>query len=428
MKKSNITLITLVSLLILNFVFIPTTCSTETYDSSPKSSQILRNPVSIAIYDDANTTRPFYSSAAVLTNNYSEVQSALLAEGYDVTPITTNQIYNHELTTAQFDVFIMADHLPKANISNFVLEYWLGGGSLLSMDSAACFLGYYGIIPPESAGDDGWTTYWTYLYSSNQNITSRHPVSKSYQLNDTFTIDNSQSSATFDWVALQGSSIASELVKIATIPGSPDDATAIAFDPQSRGGKVVHLPSPRQIGDDPILIDAIEWLCPTPKGRIVFDLSHIPRLGVDNWDDMTAYPGRFEDYRDALVSRGYLFDKLYPSPTVNFSSSRLNPYDMLIIVSPDSDYSPIDRTAVTSWVNNGGGLLVMGDNPTASDFLITNGRINYLLNAFDLELNETVGFGGTFGLDLPIEHPSMEGCVDLSIPVSGAVNTSGSAY
>jgi hypothetical protein len=70
----------------------------------------------------------------------------------------------------------------------------------------------------------------------------------------------------------------------------------------------------------------------------------------------------------------------------------------------------------------------MGENPTASDFLTTNGRINYLLNAFDLELNQTVGLGGTFGLDLPMEHPSMEDCVDLSIPVSGVVNISGSAY
>ena len=49
---------------------------------------------------------------------------------------------------------------------------------------------------------------------------------------------------------------------------------------------------------DEMIIDAIDWLCPRPKGRIAYDLSHNPRLGVDNWDDLTAYPGYYEDWRN----------------------------------------------------------------------------------------------------------------------------------
>jgi len=427
-NKNMIFLLISLSMLIFPIFMIPSVYSAEIQGTDvPKSSQMLSNPISVAIYDDANTTVPSYAGPVTLTNNHSNIQTALLTAGYEVTLLSTNQIYNHELQTAKYDIFIIADHMPKTNITNFVKEYWLGGGSLLSMDSALSFLCYAGILPPESVGDEGLGTYWYYQSSTIQNITTRHPVSKSYSVDDTFTISNPTLSATIDWAALQGTSIASELVKIATIPGFPNAATVVAYDPQSRGGKVVYIVNHRDLEDDAILIDAIEWLCPRPKGRIAFDLSHIPRLGVDNWDDIAAYPGYYETWRDDLVSRGYLFDKLYPTVSANFTSSRLDPYDMLVIVSPDSDYSTIDRSTVTNWVNNGGGLLVLGENPLLSDFAVTNARINYLLDAFDLELNQSFGIGTT-ALGLPEEHPIAEGCTDVTMYATGAVNITGSAY
>jgi hypothetical protein len=426
-NKNTLVLLISLSMLLSPTFMIPTVYSAEIQGTSvPKSSQMLSNPVRVAIYDDANTSIPSYTTAALLTNNHSNIQAVLLAAGYEVTLLTTNQIYNHELMTAKYDVFMMADHLPKTNISNFVKEYWLGGGALLSMDSAVNFLCYFGILPPESDGNDGSGVYWTYQTSSVQNITVRHPVSRSYAVSDTFTISNSQSSATFSWTALQGTSIASEVVKIATRPGLPNAATVVAFDPQSRGGKVVHLPSPREIEDDAILLDAIEWLCPRPKGRILFDLSHYPRLGVDNWDDFTLYPGYYGDWRNELVSRNYMFDKLYPASTGNFTLERLKDYDLIVVVLPDSDYSTSDINVIHNWVNDGGSLLIMGENPTSS-YLDGNTRINLLLSNYDLEVNLTYSNTNTIDANAN-EHPTIEGCTYLTIGWRGAINISENAY
>ncbi|MBY9004565.1 MAG: hypothetical protein KGD73_11375, partial [Candidatus Lokiarchaeota archaeon] len=185
-NKKTIILILSLTMLVSPIFMIPSVYSAEIQEiDDVNSSQMLSYPIRVAIYDDANTTVPSYATSVTLTNNYSNIQTVLLAAGYEVTSLTTNQIYNHELQTARYDVFIIADHMPKTNITNYVKEYWLGGGSLLSMDSALSFICYTGILPPESAGDEGLGTYWSYQSSTVQNITIRHPVSRSYQVDDT---------------------------------------------------------------------------------------------------------------------------------------------------------------------------------------------------------------------------------------------------
>jgi len=423
-RKQLILLLTLATL--LSAFSLPLTTNAYSVDLhasdlTPKSSQIIPRTVRVAIYDEANVTKPSYAGAPILTNNYTNIQSALLAAGHEVTPLTTSQIYNHELMTADYDVFIMADNLPKTNITNYVKEYWLGGGALLSMDSALNFICYEGILPPESAGDDGNSVYWNYQFSTVQNITTRHPISRSYAVNDSFTIDGSESSATFSWSALQGTSIASELVKIAARPGLPDAATVVAYDPQSRGGKVVHLPSPRDLEDDAILIDAIEWLCPKPKGRILFDLSHHSYYGIDSWDDVQSSTN-YGIWRNTLVSRGYTIDKLYPSATGNLTASNLLPYDMLFFCMPEYNFTSNEVTAVTQWVNNGGGLIAIGEWGSFSD---ENNNINYLYGSYDLKM---VSNTGTNGATYIVEHPTVEGCTEISATTPGTINYSGNAY
>jgi len=401
---------------------IPTVYSAEIQGTSvPKSSQMLSNPISVAIYDDANTTVPSYAGPVTLTNNHSNIQTALLTAGYEVTLLSTNQIYNHELQTAKYDIFIIADHMPKTNITNFVKEYWLGGGSLLSMDSALSFLCYAGILPPESVGDEGLGTYWYYQSSTIQNITTRHPVSKSYSVDDTFTISNPTLSATIDWAALQGTSIASELVKIATIPGFPNAATVVAYDPQSRGGKVVYIVNHRDLEDDAILIDAIEWLCPRPKARILFDLSHLSYYGLDSWDDVVLSTV-YGIWRDTLVSRGYTIDKLYPSILGNLTASNLLPYDMLFICMPRNNFTSNEVAAVTQWVSNGGGLIAIGEN---SAFIDENNNINYLYGNYDLQL---LSITETNGATYFVEHPTTEACTEITAFGPGSINYSGDAF
>ena len=420
-NKNTIFLVISFTMLLSPIFMIPPVYSAEIQEIEDlKSSQMLSNPIRVAIYDEANVTRPSYTGVGTLTSNFSNIQTALLAGGYEVTPLTTNQIYNHELKTARYDVFIMVDQLPKTNITNYVTEYWLGGGSLLSIDSVLSFICYAGILPPESAGDDGYGTYWSYPFFSTHNITTRHPISKSYAVNDSFHTFNGDFAA-FDWSALQGTSIASELVKVATISGSPNLATVVAYDPQSGGGKVVHISTPRDLEDDAILIDAIEWLCPRPKGRILFDLSHHSFYGIDPWDDVVSSI-QYGIWRSNLVSRGYTIDKLYPSAAGNLTTSNLLPYDMLFLCMPGYNFTANEVTDVTQWVNDGGGLIAIGEH---SGFPDENNNINYLYGSYDLQMGSVTG---TSGATYIVEHPTVEACTEISASSPGTIGYSGDAF
>jgi len=420
-NKNMIFLLISLSMLIFPIFMIPSVYSAEIQGTDvPKSSQMLKNPIRVAIYDEHNVTRPFYSGVGTLTNNFTNIQTALLVAGYEVTTLSTNQIYNHELQSARYDVFVMVDQMPKANITNYVKEYWLGGGSLLSLDSAVSFICYSGILPLESAGDDGFLTYWSYQFSSVQNITVRHPVSRAYNVNDTFTTYYGDF-ATFSWTSLQGTSIASELVKVATISGNADSVTVVAFNPQSEGGKVVHISTRQDLEDDAILLDAIEWLCPRPKARILFDLSHLSYYGLDSWDDVVLSTV-YGIWRDTLVSRGYTIDKLYPSILGNLTASNLLPYDMLFICMPRNNFTSNEVAAVTQWVSNGGGLIAIGEN---SAFIDENNNINYLYGNYDLQL---LSITETNGATYFVEHPTTEACTEITAFGPGSINYSGDAF
>lgn len=428
-KKNLIILLTLTVLLSAFGLPLTTNANSvdlRTSDITPKSSQIIPRTVRVAIYNEPNVTNPGYTSANVLTNNYTAIKTLLENAGHQVTELTHTDISEHKLLTADFDIFLIADNVPRENITNLVKEFWLGGGSVLSFDSALAYLCYAGIIVPESEGDDGRSTYWDYVSLTVNNITLRHPISQSYNVNDTFTVPSIFTWATLDWVALQGSSVSSDFSKIATTIGNSDDATIVTYDPTTGGGKVIHIVTNYGLNLNDLLLDAIDWLCPRPKGRIVYDLSHNPRLGVDDWDDLSAYPGYYEDFRNSLVSRHYTFDKLYPTSTGNFTLARLNSYDLLVVVSPDTNISAPEATVVSNWINNGGSLLALGDNPTSANFDLTDQEINKLLTGRDLTLNLIFGAAGTTDLS-PVSHPTIEGCYDIEMGSRGAINITGDA-
>jgi hypothetical protein len=429
MKKINFFLILTISFFLLPFGFIPKTFSATQDLKNLNTSQVTISDIRIAIYNEPNVTETSYSAGGTYTNNYSAIMQFLESKGYQVTELTCMDIYNHQLLTVNYDLFIMVDNTPRENITKHVKEFWLGGGGLLSFDSALPYLLYEGILIPESEGDHGWGTYFTYQSGTNHNISTLSPITKDYQIGDKFS-----SAGTFMcylyWDILLGTSAGADTIKLANRDGNNNAATAVARDPQNKGGRVAHLPGLGNVlgtNMSNMINEAVQWLCPKPKGRILYDLSHSPRLGIDLWDDLAAYPGYYTTWRDDLVSRGYLVDKLYPSPTANFSSSRLKPYDMLILVSPDLDYSSSDRSAVTKWINNGGSLLVLGDDPLISDFATTNARINYLLDSFNLRLNLTIGITGIHDLNSK-EHPTVESCSILTVASAGAINMTGDAF
>jgi hypothetical protein len=392
--------------------------------------------VRVAVYNEANVTVPSYSPhASGLTNNYSEVVALLMGAGYNVTLITEDDILNHELTLANFDVFVMVNNLPRETIVNLVKEFWLGGGGILSFNSAFVYLFYYGLLGPEIEGVEGYGPYWKYYSVDIMKVTARHPITKEYQISDNVT-ERKASWLTFWGLMWSPAWFNSVNNGNQTILLNNFTATnycyGVAIDSYYRGGRVVQL-----IGDgynipaqfDSMIVNSVEYLAPRPKARIAYDFSHRPRLAIDPWDTLATlnvFPNVFDYLRNTYVNNSYTVDKFYPSASGNFTAERLAKYDMIIIDWPDLNYTVAERTALMNWVSGGGSLLVLGDRPGilgAPGYLY----INFLLNGLDMSL-ETSDILATSNASLSTPyHPTSEKCWRLTMWNWNVINVTGTA-
>ena len=372
----------------------------------------------VAIYDESNVTVPSYSSAENLTNHLDELETILEGAGHTVTRLTTADILNHELLTIDYDVFIMVNNLPRESISMLVKEFWLGGGSILSFNSPLSYLFYEGFLQNGMA-DDGLSSHWAYLPSDTFNVTARHPTMKDYHINDTVSERTANWMTT--WTTVLGNMDVNNYVTGMLCNSSFQFyVTGFAVDNVNKGGRIVQLPgdgSSIPTDFESIIVDSVEWLIPKPKGRIAYDLSHQPRLSVDDWDGefstLTDPVSNFAQFRNLAANHTYTFDKFYPTSTSNFTSERLAGYDVLVLPWPDLNYTSSEIQAVEEWVNGGGSLLVLGDRhdfpgPNPGDL-----AINSLLQSFDMSLGTNNILGGLSAT--PGTHVTLESCNSLAM-------------
>ncbi len=398
-----------------------------TIDAIPfPESRLIR----VAIYDEQNLTAPSYdTSFGDNNNNISNLVDILsVNEQIDITIVNAQEISDRVLNTANFDVFAMVDNNPRENITDMVNDFWLAGGGIIAFDSPAVFLSYFGILPPEALGTSGRPAYWDFD-SDGFNITNRHPVAKAYDLDTSIVADGGYGYCSWDWSALTGSVIASDLIPIAHSKSDANEITVLGFDPTDRGGKIVSIGfdlDHEEIPElDQLIRDAVDWLAPRPKAKIAFDMSHKPRRSIDTWDTYSYYPGSYAIMRDLLVSHGYTVDKLYDVPSGdNFTYDRLSKFDMLICESPDINYTAGDIAAMEAWITDGGSLLAVSDNPTFS-FEIGGDQINNLVNSYGMSVVE--GYGMTTTMTDFTKHPTTEGVTDFFNANYGYINITGSA-
>jgi hypothetical protein len=409
------------TIFLASLAITPAALTAVTADMTPLDfaipSQVGEATAKVAIYDEDNTTAPVEAGAAAalsgLTNNVDEVRTLLEGAGHSVTLLTTQDILDHELITADYDVFVLVNNLPRVSITKLVKEFWLGGGGLLTFHKAFSYLNYESIIWP-GLDADGYGVLWANLTCDILNVTARHPAMKDYHINDT------ASERTSDWTViseavLDGSDIWYTMTPLLKNLTNPDFVYALAMDSRYEGGRVVHLPGDgSSIASDfeSIIADSVEWLVPKPKGRIVFDLTHQPRICIDPWDIefATVYStlNSFTQFRTLAVNQTYTFDKLYPTATANLTAERLAPYDVLVLVYPDLNYTAAEMSAVEDWVSGGGSILVLGDRtgmvgPNRGDITLNN-----LLQNFDMSLG-TSNILGNAPMD-PATHVTLEWC------------------
>ena len=257
-------------------------------ENSTLATDVSRD-IRIAIYSETNTTAPSYTEGfpGVVHNNATGMREILELAGYtNIDIVTVKNISEHCLVTAKYDVFMMIDNFPRENITHLIWDFWAGGGGILSLDRSGIFLCHTGILPPESAGSSGYGVYWVQL-QEDMIINVRHPVSQSYSLPT--TIQTTGYYLIWDWPSLSASSIGSNLKPVAHIPSLVNGIDVLTYEPDS-GGKVVSLSFDLVTDQTPdaysLIQDSVDWLCPRPKGRVLFDLSHKPQYGIDTWDSI----------------------------------------------------------------------------------------------------------------------------------------------
>jgi hypothetical protein len=357
--------------------------------------------VRVAIYDEADTTAPVGANPIhnnSFTNNLNEIEALLEGAGHTVTLLDEQDILNRQLMTADYDVFVLVNNVPRESIALHVYEYWLGGGGLLTFNKAFSYLNYQSIVWPD-LGLDGYGILWGNQSADVMNVTERHSTMIDHQISDLISERES------DWTVIsetifEGSPVWDSITPLIRNITNTDFVYAFAMDSADwfgyEGGRLVHLPgdgSSIPADFQSIIVDSVEWLMPRPKGRIVYDLTHSPRLSVDPWDAefATLYnsDNSFTQFRTMAVNHSYTFDKLYPSASGNLTAERLAKYDVLMLCWPDLNYTAAEMLAVEEWVSTGGSLLVMGDRnglvgPNRGDL-----AINELLQNFDMSLGTT---------------------------------------
>ncbi|MGY5852152.1 MAG: hypothetical protein RTU92_01140 [Candidatus Thorarchaeota archaeon] len=377
--------------------------------------------VRVAIYSESNLTDPDYATfAGVEHNNATGLRDILIPFGYDMTILTASDVCSGILTTVNYDVFVMVDNFPRENTTNWILDFWKGGGGLLAFDGSAGFLCYFGILPPEAALSDGNPAYWDFG-SENFIIETRHPVSKGYQDQQVITM-GFQNCLMWDWSALQGTAIANDLTMVASSSSNANDVVVLAYDPSTGlGGKVVTIAADNDGVTfpelDQMIADACEWITPLPKGRVLYDLSHTPFYGPDTWDSDYVFSSSVGLYhsiqRQDAISQGYTFDKLYPSASGNLTTANLELYDVLIVNGPYGNFTAQEVTDVSNWVSSGGSLFVIGE------YLATPlHNLNYLLINTNMQLHTVVGSNSLSQVGTHVIH---ENAITVSCMAPGTV-------
>jgi len=394
-------------------------------------SALFGETLRVAVYAETNTTLPSYASGGVSTAHYANLISFLDVNDYAVTAISTQDILDHKLMAASFDVFIIPNNLPKDDIVDPVIDYWLAGGGILSFDIGVGFLYYQGMIVSAESGSFGLLNvdaeeHWGYKVVDNFTIGERHSTAIDYEVDDVIQIGENTTIHDRDHFA---NANPADFVHLLIDSGDNDNTCGFALDHTERqGGRIVQLPgncSTIPVWERSIITDAIDWLAPKTKARVAFDFTHKPYYGVDSWDENVSHAPRFNIWRDFLVNHSYTVDKLYPTGS-NLTSADLAPFDVIVVALPFLNYSLIEISLIRTWVSEGNSLLYLGDWQSVN--IEGQTTFNELMDPWGLAMDLDGANAATFTTTDFNEHQILEGVSTVQISGGDFLNITGDAY
>jgi len=198
------------------------------------------------------------------TNNFAEAIDVLDKDPYILPEnVTDAQIQAGILD--DYDVLLFPDNWPAIASNAMIYDFWNNsGGGLVALDSAIEYLCYDGILPEESAGDNGTNIYWDYNTIGTAQISTAHPVTAGYTVGENIT--GARGDARYNVTAMAGTTGYSYYTMLANEYADTTWAYVSAYAPPDKG-RVVHIwdHQPENLPTRLILLNAVKWTAKAPS-------------------------------------------------------------------------------------------------------------------------------------------------------------------
>ena len=207
-------------------------------------------------------------------NDYQTLVDALNAQGFHAQAVTNEEIVGGILSF--FDVFVMVDNVPNDAAVPLVVDFWSNGGGIVAFDSSICFLCYAGILPPESAGSNGYYVYWDYETSYQARVSTEHPITEGYEVGQ--IIYGTGGDAEYRVDALATTSAYPYYTMLVEDITRLNRAYVSAYEPPF-GGKVVHIWDQYHWGNTDLqlmILNAMAWSPPYERDVAIYNVTASP--------------------------------------------------------------------------------------------------------------------------------------------------------
>ncbi len=202
-------------------------------------------------------------------NNFAEAIDILDKDPYILPEAVTDaQIQGGILDPGagrDFDVLLLPDNWPEIASNPKILDFWSNNeGGIVALDSAIEFLCYVGILPEESAGDNGYGVYWDYGTIITAQISTAHPVTAGYTVGENIT--GVSGDARYNVTALAGTTSYPYYTMLANEYSNTTWAYVSAYAPPDKG-RVVHNwnQRPENLPTRLMLLNSVKWAANAPS-------------------------------------------------------------------------------------------------------------------------------------------------------------------
>ncbi len=217
--------------------------------------------VEVAVLDSADI--PPYRSG-IGNNFFSEAIAVLDKDPH----ILVENVTNAEIQAGvldEYDVLLLPDNWPALASNPMIFDFWNNsGGGIVALDSAIAYLCYDGILPEESAGDNGFGTYWNYGTMDTAQISIAHPVTAGYAVGENIT--GQTNDARYNTTAMAGTMGYPYYTMLANQYANTTWAYVSAYEPPDKG-RIVHIweQHPENLPTRLLLLNAVKWTAQAPS-------------------------------------------------------------------------------------------------------------------------------------------------------------------